>query len=330
MSFSKFGRGLTIQAVPRKVTGFGHITKDGLSIGPDGLTVDGVRVSTLFNSFSDLVDTDPPVVLGSGVSGSVRKAKHRTTGKVYAVKTMQLEASEEFIEKKLVELKTLMASDHPNIVGFHGAFYNDGVLSFVLEYMDRGTIADLLAKVKAIPLHVLAKMTYELLQGLNYLHKKLHLIHRDFKPQNILLNSSGAIKITDFGVSGEIANSASFLQSFVGTLKYMSPSRIKGQKHSSKSDLWSFGIVVLECALGEYPYGPDDLNVTFFARMNEIVNKPIPKPDAAKFPADFCSFIGLCLQKEEDKLPDAASLLEHAWVVSVKDTDITQWLAANS
>jgi serine/threonine protein kinase len=88
--------------------------------------------------------------------------------------------------------------------------------------MDKGTLADLTAKAKAIPEPILGKLTFELLNGLNYLHKKLHLIHRDIKPQNILINSKGEIKITDFGVSGEIANTVALAKTFVGTIKYMS------------------------------------------------------------------------------------------------------------
>lgn len=104
--------------------------------------------------------------------------------------------------------------------------------------MDRGTLSDLMEQVTSIPLDILVHVTHHLLLGLNYLHKNLHLIHRDIKPQNILINrflksyftffkfpkSEGRIKITDFGVSGEIANTAAFAKSFVGTLKYMSVS----------------------------------------------------------------------------------------------------------
>lgn len=88
--------------------------------------------------------------------------------------------------------------------------------------MDRGTLADLISKVGKVPEEELGRMSFDLLTGLNYLHKKLHTIHRDLKPQNILINSSGEIKITDFGVSGEIANTAAFANTFVGTIKYMS------------------------------------------------------------------------------------------------------------
>jgi serine/threonine protein kinase len=95
---------------------------------------------------------------------------------------------------------------------------------------------------------------------LEYLHKQLHIIHRDIKPQNILINSKGQAKITDFGVSGEIAHTQAMAKTFVGTAKYMSPDRIAGNVHSAKSDIWSLGLVVLECALGKHPYEANKRN----------------------------------------------------------------------
>jgi mitogen-activated protein kinase kinase 1 len=324
---SRLGLSLTIEPVQREVAGFGTISKDNISIGPDGLTVDGARVNPAITSLKELEDTDE--LLGTGVSGSVRKVRHKSTGHIYALKNMQLENSEEFLEKKLVELKTLLASNHPNIVGFYGAFYNDGTLSFVLEFMDKGTLADLTQQVKIIPENILGKLTFEMLKGLNYLHKKLHLIHRDIKPQNILINSKGQIKITDFGVSGEIANTVALAKTFVGTVKYMSPSRIKGLKHSAKSDIWSFGLVVLEAAIGTYPYQNDDSKTTFFTRLNDIVNKPAPRPPPDKFSTEFVQFIEACLQKDEAKTPDAAVLLESSWLAKSKDLDVSDYLMSH-
>lgn len=76
---------------------------------------------------------------------------------------MKIESSEEYFEKRLVELNTLLQADHPCIVDFEGAYYNDGVLSFVLEFCDRGTIADLLEKVGRIEFDILGKFTHDLL-----------------------------------------------------------------------------------------------------------------------------------------------------------------------
>lgn len=178
--------------------------------------------------------------------------------------------------------------------------------------MDRGTIVDLIEKAGPIPESYLGRISYDIICGLEYLHKTLHLIHRDIKPQNILLSSEGVVKLTDFGVSGEIANTAAFARTFVGTVKYMSPARIKGNPHSAKSDIWSLGLVVLECALGKYPYGDDISN--FFDFLKKVVSVPVPTPPEDQFTPEFCHFINLCLQKEEENLPASSTLLAHPWI----------------
>ncbi len=99
-----------------------------------------------------------------------------------------LENTDEFMSKKLIELKTLHASSHENIVQFHGAFFIAGQLYFILvpfrypshsqEFMDKGTIADLIQKTGPVPEPVLGKLSHDVLCGLEYLHKTLHLIHR--------------------------------------------------------------------------------------------------------------------------------------------------------
>ncbi len=97
-------------------------------------------------------------------------------------------------------------------------------------------------------------MARQALAGLRHLHRELRVIHRDIKPSNMLLTSSGQLKITDFGVSGQLTNSVSQALSWVGTLTYMSPERIKGESYSFNSDVWSLGLLLVQCAIGRFPY----------------------------------------------------------------------------
>jgi len=284
--------------------------------------VDGKKTSSIL-SLNDLEDLKE--VLGSGVSGSVRKVLHKGTNNIYALKIIVLDNSHEFLEKKLVELKALHHSSHQCIVKFYGAFYKEATLFFVLEYMDRGTLADLLSKCGAIQENILSKLAYKLVLGLEYLHKELHLIHRDIKPQNILINKEGDVKITDFGVSGEIAHTMACKTTFTGTLKYMSPERIKNKEHSAKSDIWSLGIVILECATGVFPYGN---NLVPFLLLNTIAEDNPPKPPDS-FSKEFQDFITICLQKEDSLRPESTTLINHPWL-SKFDQDginIKEWLA---
>jgi serine/threonine protein kinase len=102
----------------------------------------------------------------------------------------------------------------------------------------------------------------QLLSGLHYLHITRRLIHRDIKPSNILLSSSAAVKLADFGVSGELQEASDNQNkiSFVGTVTFMSPERIQGHPHSFDSDLWSLGLVLAEMTLGYFPYAKPTTN----------------------------------------------------------------------
>ena len=101
-----------------------------------------------------------------------------------------------------------------------------------------------------------AEVARQVLQGLVHLHKQLRVVHRDIKPSNLLLNSSGHIKLSDFGVSSQLSNSMSKCLSWVGTVTYMSPERIRGDTYSFNTDIWSLGLLLLESATGRFPYPP--------------------------------------------------------------------------
>jgi len=255
--------------------------------------------ASFVESLDELEDLNQ--ILGTGSFGVVKKVRRAKTGDIFAVKIMTLDVTlDELLHKKLLELKTLHNSqDHPFIVGFYGAFYSESKLSFLLEYMDCGTLADII-KPGPIPEKVIGKLAAQLLTGLQYLHRELHIIHRDIKPHNILVNSQGILKITDFGVSGELAHTQAMAKTFIGTVKYMSPNRIRGQPHSASSDIWSLGLTIAEAALGYYPYGHTE-GLTFFQSLQQIANTPAPELPPDKFSPEFCSFIKDCLQKEEEK-----------------------------
>ncbi|GJW63292.1 mitogen-activated protein kinase kinase 2 [Tanacetum coccineum] len=118
---------------------------------------------------------------------------------------------------------------------------------FALKYMDGGSLADFLKTVRSIPEPYLAAVC------LWYLHHEKHIIHRDLKPSNLLINLRGEVKITDFGVSAILASTSGLANTFVGTYNYMSAERIIGGNYGYKSDIWSLGLVLLECATGHFP-----------------------------------------------------------------------------
>ena len=123
-------------------------------------------------------------------------------------------------------------------------------------------------------------ITIQILQGLQYLHKEKKVIHRDIKPHNILLNTNGAVKIADFGVSGVIQNTIDCMTSWIGTATYMSPERLLGENYFADIDIWSLGMVLLEAATGRYPFqepGQESkVELGFWQLVQFITTKPSP------------------------------------------------------
>jgi serine/threonine protein kinase len=136
-----------------------------------------------------------------------------------------------------------------------------------MEYMDLGTLGDILKRCHQIPEVMLGLIAFQVLNGLDYLHRSIKLIHRDIKPSNLLVNSNGSVKISDFGVSGQLMNSKDQRSTWIGTVTYMSPERFRGgcditylESYSWDTDLWSLGLTLLECAWGRYPYPSPEEN----------------------------------------------------------------------
>eukprot|EP01095_Lingulamoeba_sp_RSL-Kostka_P014052 TRINITY_DN6005_c0_g1_i3.p1 TRINITY_DN6005_c0_g1~~TRINITY_DN6005_c0_g1_i3.p1 ORF type:complete len:293 (-),score=80.23 TRINITY_DN6005_c0_g1_i3:285-1163(-) len=277
---------------------------------------------------NDIEFTDE--TLGSGSSGTVKKAYHPNTDSILAIKVIPLDLNEQIRKKVLQEIRTLFNCDHPNVVGFQGAFYTDGMINIALEFMDGGNLADVLKTVGTIPEPIIAKIAEKLLSAIDYIHRELHIVHRDIKPQNLLLNQNGEVKLCDFGVCGKLESTIGQAMTFTGTVTYMSPERINGDFHSSASDIWSLGLTLLECAVGYYPYNKYNKQLTFFELLTKIQNEKSPSlPDNDQFSNEFCNFIDACLKKNPEERPQAMDLLNHEFIQKYQDDEdvnLTQWI----
>jgi mitogen-activated protein kinase kinase 1 len=160
-------------------------------------------------------------VIGKGSGGVVQLVRHKWVGTLYALKGIQMNIQESVRKQIVQELKINQATQSPHIVLCHQSFYHNGVIYLVLEYMDRGSLADIIKQVKTILEPYLAVLCKQVLEGLLYLHHERHVIHRDIKPSNLLVNRKGEVKITDFGVSAVLASSMGQRDTFVGTYNYM-------------------------------------------------------------------------------------------------------------
>lgn len=204
-------------------------------------------------------------ILGEGAGGAVAKCRLKTNsgGKIFALKTINtLNTDPEYQKQIFRELQFNKSFESDYIVKYYGMFADqqNSTIYIAMEYMGGKSLdavyKNLIRRGGRISEKVLGKIAEAVLRGLSYLHER-KIIHRDIKPQNILLNLQGQVKLCDFGVSGEAVNSLA--TTFTGTSFYMAPERIKGQPYSVTCDVWSLGLTLLEVAQGRFPFGSDKM-----------------------------------------------------------------------
>ena len=186
------------------------------------LHASGVNFSTGHSFSIKIDDLELLDELGRGAYGSVRKARHKVTGVIMAIKEIRLELDKTKLAGIAMELDILHKAVKPQIVEFYGAFFVEGCIFYCMEFMDAGSLDKLYKPNMGIPQNILAYIIKNLIYGLQFLKDELSIIHRDVKPTNILVNRRGKVKICDFGVSGQLEKSLA--KTNIGCQSYMAVS----------------------------------------------------------------------------------------------------------
>ena len=304
----------------------GTFVKDGVRINAQGMTVtegqqhaEGAKKEVMTN-FQELEMGEH---LGHGGGGVVNKAA-LPSGEPVAVKTINI-LDQGKRHQLMRELKTLWKASSPHIVDFKGAFFDEVHVYVVLEYMDGGSLQDVLLKARKIPEPILAQVTLSIARGLEYL-KTIQMVHRDVKPGNILISRAGQVKLTDFGVTGDLANAAAESSTFVGTAKYMSPEQLSGKKYGYPADVWALGICLMELATGEHPYSKYKC-ASQMELLLALESEALPELPGS-FSREFRDFSGRCLTMEPDARATVDSLLKHPFLAKAASggPDVSEWL----
>lgn len=306
-----------------------------VSNGQDGVQLGSLRVSThgmahsseVHPRFEDFTINDLMLVsekegqlLGRGSSGSVWRAIHKQTKQFIALKEVRATNSSRQgeIQRELEALYGSGAPTSPYMVELYGAFYHEGAVYIAMECLD----GSLDSVQLPIPIPALSAVARSVLHGLAYLHRQRHLIHRDIKPSNLLFNRrTGAIKLADFGISSNLDGSSDTAQTFVGTLTYMSPERLKGEQYSFAADIWSYGLTIAEMAMGSSPYDSQHVQGrTTEARFWSLLEHVTGEAPVIELPPHLegapANFIRSCLKKDPACRPTCTELLEHPFLTS--------------
>ncbi|RMC22477.1 hypothetical protein DUI87_00791 [Hirundo rustica rustica] len=242
--------------------------------------------------------------IGSGGFGTVYKAFDAATGRAVAIKHLDLQ--QQGCKDVLKEIMVMDKFKNPNIVTYLESYLVNEAVLLVLEYMDGGSVADVVSRKRMRVGHI-ATVCRECLQGLAFLHAN-QVIHRDIKGDNILLGRDGAVKLADFGLCALLIPEHRKPRSMVGTSCWMAPEVARRQPYGPKVDTWSLGIVGIEMVKGEPPYTwlPSD------RAIHVIGTRGAPDVRKLGLPSVFCDFLRCCLQMDVDRRGSAKELLQQS------------------
>lgn len=225
-----------------------------------------------------LSDFDIGKPLGKGKFGHVYLAREKSTKFICALKVLfknQLhKAKVEHQLRREIEIQAHLR--HPNILRLYGYFYDETRIYLILEFAAKGELYKILQEEKHFSEEKTAKYIKALASALDYCHKK-HVIHRDVKPENLLLGSKGEIKIADFGWAVHTPGERRL--TLCGTLDYLPPEMIEGKEHDHNADVWSLGVLMYEFLTGTPPFMAQKYGDTY--RRISKVDLKFPPPAAA-------------------------------------------------
>ena len=245
--------------------------------------------------------------IGVGGMAKVYKAKDRLLDRFVAIKVLKEQYAEddEFLKKFNNEAQSAAKLNHINIVNVYDIgqdlFEGKKIYYIVMEYVEGETLKDLIDSEGQLSNHDIIDYSVQIAQALKSAHNS-GIIHRDIKPQNILIDKYGLAKVTDFGIARVSSNATiTYTSSILGTVHYISPEQAKGKIVDEKSDLYSLGAVMYEMATGKVPFDADnsvgiavmhiqdkakpakDLNPNLSDHLNYIIMKLLEKEPANRF-----------------------------------------------
>ncbi len=236
--------------------------------------------------------------IGTGGMSDVYKAKCHKLNRHVAIKVLKKEFSEDktFVSKFRGEAQSAAGLIHPNIVNVYDVGDEDGVYYIVMELVEGITLKKYIEKRGKIPYKEAVSIAIQVAKGMEAAHSH-HIVHRDIKPQNIIISRDGKVKVTDFGIA-KAATSSTINSSAMGSVHYISPEQARGGYSDERSDIYSFGITLYEMITGKVPFDGDTTVSVAVQHIQEVI--PSPSKIAEDVPVSVDNIVLKATQKKTD------------------------------
>jgi len=237
--------------------------------------------------------------IGTGGMSDVYKAKCHKLNRYVAVKVLKQEFSENanFVSKFRIEAQAAAGLMHPNIVNVYDVGEESGIYYIVMELVEGITLKKYIEKKARISFKEAVSIGIQVCMGIEAAHNN-HIIHRDIKPQNIIISKDGKVKVTDFGIA-KAATSNTITSNVMGSVHYTSPEQARGGYSDEKSDIYSLGITMFEMLTGRVPFNGETTVSIAIKHIQEEM--PSPKEFVPEIPASVEGIVLKCCQKSPDR-----------------------------
>ena len=237
--------------------------------------------------------------IGTGGMPDVYKAKCHKLNRYVAIKVLKQEFSENanFVSKFRIEAQAAAGLMHPNIVNVYDVGEENGIYYIVMELVEGITLKKYIEKKARLSYKEAVSIAIQVSMGIEAAHNN-HIIHRDIKPQNIIISKDGKVKVTDFGIA-KAATSNTITSNVMGSVHYTSPEQARGGYSDEKSDIYSLGITMFEMLTGRVPFNGETTVAIAIKHIQEQM--PAPKEFVPEIPSSVASIVLKCCQKSPDR-----------------------------
>lgn len=237
--------------------------------------------------------------VGAGGMSDVYKAKDHILSRFVAIKVLKQEFSEDssFVTKFRAEAQSAAGLEHPNIVNIYDVGSENGMYYIVMEYVEGITLKTYIEKKGQLSFKESASIAIQVARGIESAHNK-NIIHRDIKPQNIIISTEGKVKVTDFGIA-KATSSNTISSDVMGSVHYASPEQARNGFVDGRSDIYSLGIVMFEMVTGRVPFDGETTVAVALQHLQEEIARP--SKYAPDLPISFEKIILKCTQKTPDR-----------------------------